>query len=166
MTVKECVFDQRYKLYRTGEFFDLIADPDEKQPIAADSLDTAGSIAASKFGWQPILAVDNDPVAVNQARENLLLNDVTDGIDCQVMDLTQQWPSEKHELVIANIYGGLLMELAPRLIRATGKILILSGIRAIEADAVSAVFAQLGCRELSSDADHEWCGIWLEVPAS
>lgn len=49
LTVRECAFDQRYKLYRTGEFYDLIADPDEKQPIAKDNLDVAGSTAASKL---------------------------------------------------------------------------------------------------------------------
>ena len=102
------------------------------------------AIAARKLGWSNILAVDNDPVAINQARENLELNGVADGIRCEVMDLTQSWPKERFDLVIANIYGGLLIELAPRLLRAASKTLILSGIRAIEADAVSSVFAQLG----------------------
>lgn len=37
MTVKECVFDHRYKLYRTGELHDLTVDPDEKQPLAGDA---------------------------------------------------------------------------------------------------------------------------------
>ena len=69
MTVKECVFDQRYKLYRTGEFFDLIADPDEKQPIAADSLDTAGSIAASKFRHVLDNFADARPRALDQQFE-------------------------------------------------------------------------------------------------
>jgi len=121
-------------------------------------------IAARKLGWTGILALDHDPVAIHQAGENLVLNGVTDGIRCQVMDLTQEWPPEQFELVVANLYGGLLMDLAPRLIRATGKTLILSGIRAIEAEAVSQVFAELGCRELASDSDPEWCGLWLEVP--
>ena len=33
MTVREFAFNQRYKLYRTGEFFDLAKDLEEKQPL-------------------------------------------------------------------------------------------------------------------------------------
>jgi arylsulfatase A len=33
MTVKEYAFDQKGKLYRTGEYFDLVADPFEQQPL-------------------------------------------------------------------------------------------------------------------------------------
>lgn len=121
------------------------------------------SIAARKLGWPSVLAVDNDPVAVQQAAENLALNGIEEGIDLKVMDLTQEMPWERFEVVFANIYGGLLMDLAPRLLRICGGTLILSGIRVVEAEAVSAVFSQLGAVEKGSDADHEWCGLWLEV---
>jgi ribosomal protein L11 methyltransferase len=122
------------------------------------------SIAARKLGWPSILAVDNDPVAVNQARENLELNAITEGIDLQVMDLTREFPREQFPVVFANIYGGLLMDLAPQLLRICSHTLILSGIRVIEAEAVSSVFTQLGAVEKGSDADHEWCGLRLEIP--
>lgn len=39
MTVAECAFNHQFKLYRTGEFFDLAADPDEKKPLAIETLD-------------------------------------------------------------------------------------------------------------------------------
>lgn len=121
------------------------------------------SIAARKLGWPSMLAVDNDPVAVNQAAENLELNRITEGIDLQVMDLTREFPRETFPVVFANIYGGLLMDLAPQLLRICSHTLILSGIRVIEAEAVSSVFTQLGAVEQGSDADHEWCGLHLEV---
>jgi len=121
------------------------------------------SITTKKLGWPSILAVDHDPVAVAQAAENLELNDITDGIELKVMDLTREWPQERFPLVIANLYGGLLMELAPQLLRVCSGTLVLSGIRAVESEAVAAVFAQLGAREISSDADHEWCGFRFEV---
>jgi len=121
------------------------------------------AIAARKLGWPSILAVDFDPVAVNQAAENLELNDITDGIDLQVMDLTREWPRERFPVVFANLYGGLLMELAPQLLRVCSGTLVLSGIRAVESEAVAAVFAQLGAREISSEADHEWCGFRFEI---
>ena len=45
LTVKECAFDQNYKLYRTGEFYDLTSDLDETQSIAASDLNAAQQAA-------------------------------------------------------------------------------------------------------------------------
>jgi ribosomal protein L11 methyltransferase len=120
------------------------------------------SIAARKLGWTSILAIDNDPQAVGQAAENLALNGVTDGIDLRVMDLTREWPDSTYPLVVANLYGGLLMDLAPRLLATCSHTLLLSGIRVVEAEAVSATFSELGAKEIASDADHEWCGFRFE----
>ena len=39
MTVSEFAFDHRHKLYRTGQFFDLTADPNETHPLKAADLD-------------------------------------------------------------------------------------------------------------------------------
>ncbi|MCU0913485.1 MAG: sulfatase-like hydrolase/transferase [Planctomycetes bacterium] len=46
MTVREFAFNQRYKLYRTGEFFDLTKDLEEKQPLAVASLRGEAATAA------------------------------------------------------------------------------------------------------------------------
>lgn len=46
MTVREFAFNQRYKLYRSGEFFDLSKDLDEKQPLTVASLDGEAAAAA------------------------------------------------------------------------------------------------------------------------
>ncbi|MCX8036449.1 MAG: sulfatase-like hydrolase/transferase [Candidatus Sumerlaeia bacterium] len=48
MTVREFAFTQRYKLYRTGEFFDLANDIEEKQPLKVDTL-TGEAAAAAKM---------------------------------------------------------------------------------------------------------------------
>ncbi len=37
LTVRECAFDHGHKLYRTGELYDLKADPWEQQALAADA---------------------------------------------------------------------------------------------------------------------------------
>jgi arylsulfatase A len=47
MTVREFAFNQRYKLYRTGEFFDLARDLDEKQPLAVASLEGGAARTAN-----------------------------------------------------------------------------------------------------------------------
>jgi len=45
MTVREFAFNHRYKLYRSGEFFDLRNDGEEKRPLTVASLE--GEAAAS-----------------------------------------------------------------------------------------------------------------------
>ena len=49
MTVRECAFDHNFKLYRTGEFFDLAEDPDEKSPLPISSLEDTPATAARKL---------------------------------------------------------------------------------------------------------------------
>ncbi|HYE19834.1 MAG TPA: sulfatase-like hydrolase/transferase [Tepidisphaeraceae bacterium] len=44
---RECAFDRRYKLYRTGEFYDRSADADEQRQLKAETLDP-GAAAARK----------------------------------------------------------------------------------------------------------------------
>lgn len=141
-----------------------------RQGLKPDSIFDAGcgsailSIAARKFGWTNILAVDFDELAIGQAHENLELNGITEGVTLETRDLTRDWPHQTFPLVVANLYGGLLMELAPRLIRSCTGTLVLSGIRAIEAEAVSTIFNQLGAREIYVESDPEWCGMTFEIP--
>lgn len=47
-SLRELAFDHRYKLYRTGEFFDLTADPDEAKPLRVADLKSVEAIAAAK----------------------------------------------------------------------------------------------------------------------
>jgi arylsulfatase A len=49
MTVRECAFDQHYKLYRDGQFFDLAADPDEKSPLSVGTQSGAAATAAARL---------------------------------------------------------------------------------------------------------------------
>ena len=46
MTVREFVFNHRYKLYRSGEFFDLRKDVEERQSLTMASLDDEAAAAA------------------------------------------------------------------------------------------------------------------------
>lgn len=45
-TVREFAFNQDYKLYRSGEFFDLRQDLAEKRPLAVKTLDAKAARAA------------------------------------------------------------------------------------------------------------------------
>jgi arylsulfatase A len=47
--VSEFAFDHRYKLYRTGAFFDWEADPDEEKPLSRDQLTGPAAAAAQRL---------------------------------------------------------------------------------------------------------------------
>ncbi len=49
MKVKECAFDHRYKLYRSGEFFDLQEDLDEQNPLKKPHLSGQAAQAYAKL---------------------------------------------------------------------------------------------------------------------
>jgi arylsulfatase A len=53
LTVREFAFDQRFKLYRSGNFFDLSQDAGEQRPLAVASLE--GDAAAAKKRLQVAL---------------------------------------------------------------------------------------------------------------
>lgn len=46
LAIREFAFNARYKLYRTGEFFDLAQDIEEKRPLRAESLESESAAAA------------------------------------------------------------------------------------------------------------------------
>ncbi|MHB1033748.1 MAG: sulfatase-like hydrolase/transferase [Pirellulales bacterium] len=46
LTVRQFAFNQKFKLYRSGKFFDLVRDPQEKQPLDVASLKGEAAAAA------------------------------------------------------------------------------------------------------------------------
>jgi arylsulfatase A len=48
-SLREMAFDQRYKLYRHGEFFDLTKDIEEQHPLSVASLTGDAAQAAKKL---------------------------------------------------------------------------------------------------------------------
>jgi len=87
------------------------------------------AMAAWKLGARPILAVDNDDVAVRVAQENFTLNGVTaeTAVGSANDNMGQTW-----QIVIANIIAPVLTEILPDLVAAVteGGQLILSGMLA------------------------------------
>jgi ribosomal protein L11 methyltransferase len=70
------------------------------------------SIAASKLGFAPVLALDFDPLAVEATGRNATSNGVT--VDVRQADL-RDGPLPEAGLVLANIAAEAVLELAPRL---------------------------------------------------
>ena len=99
------------------------------------------AIAASRLGATHVLAIDDDPDAIQSARENLELNpgaEVTLGI----VDLRSA-RLRPFDLVLANLTGGLLQSAAAGLhsLAARSGRLVLSGFLEAEEAAVLGAFA-------------------------
>jgi len=107
----------------------------ENMPLTDQSVFDVGTgsgilaMAAWKLGARPILAVDNDDVAVRVAQENFTLNGVTaeTAVGSANDNMGQTW-----QIVIANIIAPVLIEILPDLVAAVteGGQLILSGMLA------------------------------------
>ena len=83
------------------------------------------ALAAKCFGATRVIGIDNDPSAISTAKENVRLNKIRD-VQFRVGDVRRWKLPGKIDIVIANLFSELLIEILPNLKRA--RWLILSGI--------------------------------------
>ena len=69
------------------------------------------SIAAAMLGARQVEALDNNPLAVAVARKNIHLNNCADRVWVREFDLLTALPDMRRDLVILNLYKGLLEQL-------------------------------------------------------
>jgi ribosomal protein L11 methyltransferase len=95
------------------------------------------AIAAARLGAARALGIDDDPDAIQSARENLALNPDALEVTFETIDLAAR-PLPSADVVTANLTGALLLKSAPALLAAvrSGGTLILSGIQSHERDDV------------------------------
>jgi ribosomal protein L11 methyltransferase len=111
------------------------------------------AIAATKLGYAPVTAVDNELTALEATRANAAANGI--GLDnVKRMNLREQAPPHART-VAANLVRPLLLQLAGRI---EAEALILSGLLEGEADEVAAAF---GRREERRLAEGGWAALLL-----
>lgn len=117
-------------------------------------------IAAARLGAQSVLLVDNDPVAVEVARKNALVNGHP-----EVM--ASGTPVEElgghFDLLLANILANTLIELATPIVArlAKGGDLILSGITVDQAAEVRRAYEALGLVFREERKEGEWSALHM-----
>jgi len=101
------------------------------------------AIAAAKLGAPRVLAVDNDPAALEATRTNAAANGVGERIEVRASG-GAPGDGAPFPCVVANILSRTLMELAGELTEATavGGELVLAGLLGPQADAVREAFPQ------------------------
>jgi ribosomal protein L11 methyltransferase len=112
------------------------------------------AVAAAKLGAREVVGSDDDPVALDVARENAERNGVR-------LALTGEPPARiggAFEVVVANILANTLVALAPELAPrvAPGGTLLLSGILAGQEDEVRAAYLAQGLAAAPGREDGEW----------
>lgn len=113
------------------------------------------AIAAAKLGIKHVLAIDNDPDAVDACRANAAINSVS---------ILSQWgdrpPNRKFDLVVANILAGPLIDMAPKLAACVHGTLVLSGILATQVEGVRRRYEAEGLKSIRPvDTQGEWVAI-------
>ena len=117
------------------------------------------AIAAARLGWEPVLALDYDPLSVDATIDNARVNGVA--IEVRRHDL-RSGPTPSAPLVLANLLGPLLITYASR-IDEPPSTLIASGLLATEADSVAAAFAARGLHEAARRALGEWSALLMKA---
>jgi ribosomal protein L11 methyltransferase len=111
-----------------------------KRPRFVVDLGTGSGIlalAASRFGAKRVVAVDIDPIAIATAEGNARLNKI-ENVDFQLGDVRRWNSARRIDIVTANLFSELLIEILPKLKRSS--CLILSGVlRTQEKEFVRAV---------------------------
>jgi len=137
------------------------AKPGRARPSSAMADWGAGSgvlaVVAARLGYAPVAAVDFDPLSVAACRRNAAANGVE--LDVARADLRTE-PGPWAPVVCANLLRPLLLEVAARLERAPG-LLIVSGLLIEEADEVAAAFAPHGLAEADRRTSGEWAALAL-----
>lgn len=121
------------------------------------------AVAALLLGSGPAHGVDIDPQALEATRYNAEKNAVADRIR---YDLPDQFQSFEADIVLANILAKPLIELAPlitSLVKPGGD-LVLSGILAEQADAVTQAYHAQGLAVEACCQQDDWCRIDLRKP--
>ncbi len=83
------------------------------------------ALAAKRFGAGRVTGIDIDPKAISVANANARLNEI-DNTDFQLADVRRWKPPVACDIIVANLYSELLIEILPKLERSNW--LILSGV--------------------------------------
>jgi ribosomal protein L11 methyltransferase len=117
------------------------------------------AIAAAQLGFEPVAAVDFDPLSVEATRANGAVNGVA--LDVDRCDLRSD-PIPAAPTVLANLLRPLLLDYARRLSEPP-RTLIASGLLTHEADEIAAAFAAHGLGERDRCERGEWAALLLTL---
>lgn len=116
------------------------------------------SILASKKKAAPIKGSDIDPIAIDNARENLVINNVADKIEYETGSIEIAEKEESYDFFVANIIRETILELYDRINSCTkaGGIIVLSGLLAEDEEPITAKLKESGRNNFEITTDGKW----------
>ncbi len=123
------------------------------------------AIAGAKLGAFDVLAVDNDPVAVESARKNVLLNQVEATVRLMCVPLADL--TERYHIVTANLDPSTLRENRSKLLSLFQEFLIVSGVPLNQQNPVREMLQGPGVVPVKDiTRDEWWCALFARTPGS
>jgi len=118
------------------------------------------AIAAAKLGYEPVHAVDLDPVAVRVARTNAIRNGVQDRVRVSRRDIARlpRHRGVPYDVICANLSYDLLLgaqQTLPERLRPGGK-LVLAGLLKTQFDRVQKAYSAAGLTLIRSRVEKGW----------
>ena len=114
------------------------------------------ALAGKCFGAGQVIGIDNDPAAIWVAKSNARLNKIR-GTAFQLGDVLKWNPTQKNDVITANLYIDLLIEILPKL-RGAGW-LILSGILRSQREELLSALQRNHLEVISSKQRGKWIAI-------
>jgi len=114
------------------------------------------ALAGKCFGAGQVIGIDNDPAAIWVAKSNARLNKIR-GTAFQLGDVLKWNPTQKNDVITANLYTDLLIEILPKL-RGAGW-LILSGILRSQREELLSALQRNHLEVISSKQRGKWIAI-------
>ena len=116
------------------------------------------SILAAKMGVSYIKAVDYDLTAVENAKENFDINEVTVAYDILFGSVDKAEGDQPYDFVIANIIKSTILTMLDEVIAATARpgLLVLSGLLDQDEDDMQAALANAKLNDFTVVPNNEW----------
>ena len=120
------------------------------------------ALAAWKLGAGDVVAIDNDPDALDNARDNIARNGAAAAIDI-IRDDLESLRIQRADVVLANLTGAVLMRYSTELrdLTVDGGYLVLSGFSPDDLPVILRAFADL--QGVAEETEGEWAAICLRA---
>ena len=119
------------------------------------------ALAAKRFGGGRVVGIDVDPKAISVAKANARLNKI-DNVDFKLGDLRKRKFWAGSDVVAANLYSELLIEILPNLKRSNW--LILSGVLRIHENKFFHALRRNEIEILKVNRRGKWIAVLAKVP--
>ena len=120
------------------------------------------AILAHKLGAGPVLAVDNDDWCIENAQENIIVNDAQ---SIEIQKVNNAKLNKKFNIIIANINKNIILDNLAFLAEATvpGGVVLLSGLLVDDEAEIEAACAALGWKHQETRTKNNWIALHYSV---